>query len=445
MRIIAAPVRPGSAADIVRNLADGLRRLLSGQVVRVDQQDVEPYLAGLANDRTAGQYGRATTKVVAAFQEQHGLPGIGEVDEATATALNEVLRELGAFDVPDDAEWVVRGEVVGPSGPVDRLTVEVYDRDLFFGRDRPGGGQFLGAAAVSESRFEIAYTTDAFAAADIDGTPDLIVRVMRDGAAVPDVRIIRIPDGGSDLTVPADAAVTAEESVLGFPARRTELVRIELDGGEPLRSEYDRVWQGIEPLLPAGEPGADVAAREARVIEAAAQFDEASSSTSRSSSARPAWSSSRSPLWPRPPRWSSRSAATSRPLSSTGCTAAASRACAPWRRPRSPTSTPASASRRRARRSHQSSNRSGSSRRRRSTGWRRSSPSARPPRRTSRRCVRSWPGDRAHRRAGGLPPVAGGARGAAAAVLGGAPHARHVRRAGRRDPLRGGAVRPGRR
>ena len=53
------------------------------------------------------------------------------MDEATAKELNKLLQELRAFDTPQ-AEWVVRGQVVDASGPLNDIQVSVFDRDLFF-------------------------------------------------------------------------------------------------------------------------------------------------------------------------------------------------------------------------------------------------------------------------------------------------------------------------
>ena len=49
-------------------------------------------------EQTNQHFGASTRQAVSKFQTEHQLPTTGEVDEATANALNTALAEKGAFD-----------------------------------------------------------------------------------------------------------------------------------------------------------------------------------------------------------------------------------------------------------------------------------------------------------------------------------------------------------
>lgn len=278
------PVGQGGHGDRVAGLQDGLRLLLDRRALRIDDAGRHEIEQMLAAERQERRYSDGTARFVAAFQRQHGLDETGEVNEATAARLNEALREHGAVDARTDPQWIVRGQVTGLSGPVDGVTVSVYDRDLFFGRDDEADtGQLLGTASSGSLSgadggwFEIRFLTSGFASEDIpsaDGRiePDLVFVLERDEGQCADVRIVRLPDGETLLE---EKTVSADDLVLGIQPRQTETVRIELDGGPSSLSEYDRVWQAMIPLIAEAHAPGVTPERQGEIVTGAAErFDE---------------------------------------------------------------------------------------------------------------------------------------------------------------------------
>lgn len=188
------------------------------------------------------------------------------------------------FDAPQP-EWVVRGQVVDAGGPLNDIQVSVFDRDLFFRRGGANTGQPLGNGTTKklptrneDGWFEFACRTSDFAAVDVprEGTPtpDLIFALSRDGQPLEKFQIYRLPDGKE---VAEETLVSDEDLILGIQARKVEEVRIVIEGRQPKRepSEYERLIQAIEPLLPERAPaGADAAQREALVSAPVLRFDE---------------------------------------------------------------------------------------------------------------------------------------------------------------------------
>ena len=89
----------------------------------------------VSNEETERRYyGASTRQAVRKFQEEHGLQASGEVDEATAERLNELLEERGAFEdiaAGAPARFTVKGMVRDETGGgLPRLTVRVYEREL---------------------------------------------------------------------------------------------------------------------------------------------------------------------------------------------------------------------------------------------------------------------------------------------------------------------------
>ena len=169
MQPITAPITRDAVNASLSNLQEALQYLLDHEGVHVSDADRAAYAELLTRERRDGQFSDGTSRLVGVFQEQHGLPLTGEVNDQTAESLNAVLRELGAFD-DAASDWVVRGQVVGTDGPVNDVTVAVYDRDLFFRRHDAASGQLLGTAITGlnpesgvNGWFSVAYRTSDFA------------------------------------------------------------------------------------------------------------------------------------------------------------------------------------------------------------------------------------------------------------------------------------------
>lgn len=285
MNKIIFPLKRGMQGPAVADLQAALQLLIDrGIILRDDEGARRELSVALRPEREGQTYGSATRKLVGIFQEERRLQPSGEVDERTAGALNRLLQEIGAFDTPQ-AEWVVRGQVVDASGPLNDIQVSVFDRDLFFRRGGANTGQPLGNGTTKklptkneDGWFEFVFATADFAAGDepVEGvtTPDLIFALSRDGQPLEKFQIHRLPDGKE---VAEETLVSDDDLILGIQARKVEEVRILIPGGEPKRdlSEYERLIQAIEPLLPKRAPaGADAAQREVLVGAAVQRFDE---------------------------------------------------------------------------------------------------------------------------------------------------------------------------
>jgi hypothetical protein len=194
--------------------------------------------------------------------------------------------DLRLGDVPARKPLIVRGQVVDASGPLNDIQVSVFDRDLFFRRGGANTGQTLGNGPTKrlptkkeDGWFEFAYATSDFAAGDVppteaDPTPDLVFALSQDGQPLEKFQIFRLPDGQE---LAEETLVSDDDLILGIQARKVEEVRIVIEGGEPKRelSEYERLIQAIEPLLPERAPAdASDARREALVNAAVQLFDE---------------------------------------------------------------------------------------------------------------------------------------------------------------------------
>ncbi len=275
----------GMKGTEVGDLQSALQLFLDrGIIMKNDEAAQKKLSAALQLERAEqNNYGSITRKLVSLFQDDRPLQPGGEVDEPTANAMNELLQELGAFDT--QAEWVVRGQVLDASGPINGIQVSVYDRDLFFRRDRANTIPPLGSDTTrrnlttdKDGWFEIAYDTIKFEAGDVpkDGNtiPDLIIVLSRDGQTLDKFQLYQLPDG-KELT--EETLVSDDDLIMGIQARRVEEVRILIPGGEPKRqlSEYERLIRAIEPLLPERAPAdASFAQREAVMSAAVQQFDE---------------------------------------------------------------------------------------------------------------------------------------------------------------------------
>lgn len=197
----------------------------------------------------------------------------------------KVRVDLTIGDTLEKQPFILRGQVVNASGPINGIQVSAFDRDLFFRRDGANTGQQLGNEITKphptkneDGWFEFTYATSDFSVGDVPigdhPIPDLIFALSRDAQALEKFQIFRLPDGEELVE---ETLVSDDDLILGVQARKVEEVRIVVAGGEPRRplSEYERLIQAIEPLLPERAPaGEDEAQREAVVGAAVLRFDE---------------------------------------------------------------------------------------------------------------------------------------------------------------------------
>ena len=173
-----------------------------------------------ADELAAQHAGPATIALVQEFQKRASLrpqPGM-LIDQATAAAMNALLREHGVATTDVQNSFWVRGIVRTAGGQSTRgLTISAYDQDL---RKR----QLLGRAAVrADGEYTIVYGPSSFGNAEIGG-PDLVLEVG--GAA-----------GGVIFTSPVNFNV---------PGTFNYDIQLPAGTGE---AEYDATLRLIQPLL----------------------------------------------------------------------------------------------------------------------------------------------------------------------------------------------------
>ena len=98
MNPITTPIKTDNK-EAVTNLQAALVFLLSNQSLQLTADALKELQKQWQQEQREASYGEATTKLVAAFQQQYGVAdNSGKVDEETAAKLNELLKGLGAFD-----------------------------------------------------------------------------------------------------------------------------------------------------------------------------------------------------------------------------------------------------------------------------------------------------------------------------------------------------------
>lgn len=233
MKVIVPTINRNSQGEAVSNLQDGLLFLLRRQLIRVADEERRFFEEGLIREQQIQRYDDITQKSVGIFQEQNGLQISGEVDDATAQALNLLFRENGAFNEPET--FVVKGTLSLPDNiPVPNITIRAFDRDL---RSRELLGQ---TTTNADGYYEIFYTRKQFSRAEKQ-TADLIV-----AAVVPIL---------GDATIAAVAAKverfrTLAESPTLFNAPAVAEINLTIAADiVQLPSEYARLIQALADLL----------------------------------------------------------------------------------------------------------------------------------------------------------------------------------------------------
>ena len=99
MNKIIFPLKLRMKNSAVGDLQDALQLLLDrGLILANDEGARRELTAVLLRERAAQTYGSGTRKLVSIFQEERQLQTGGAVDEATAEALNVLLREKSTKD-----------------------------------------------------------------------------------------------------------------------------------------------------------------------------------------------------------------------------------------------------------------------------------------------------------------------------------------------------------
>lgn len=248
MNKIIFPLKRRMQGPTVADLQDALKLLLDrGALLASDEAARQELSKALQRERAEQTFGGATTKLVGRFQEERRQQPTGEVDEATAKALNALLTELGAFDrEPAPKFYIVSGAVRREDGlPLQRLRVraayEAEQRSLRLGED----------ITDAEGRYTVRYD----ALPGVDAINLKVSAIDEDGQALASSQVVpnAKPVETIDLTVPiappAANRQTIEGAILlehGLPAEKLKLrlYRRDFGGKTTLLSETTTVGAG---------------------------------------------------------------------------------------------------------------------------------------------------------------------------------------------------------
>jgi hypothetical protein len=237
MNKIISPLRQDMQGTAVADLQGALKVLLDrGPILRDDEVARRELSVELEREQSTQTYGGATRKLVGIFQETHHLEVRGEVDERTASTLNAVLQELGAFDIPPEVQRrVVAGRVTQEDQSPFKGAVALF-------HDSDQGSIRLGETTTdADGRYTIRYE----ALPGSDGGNARVAVLDKDGRTLKSSRIGAGPLQVVDLVVP-NAQPAAD-------ARRVE-GRIAFDHGAPAQGLTLRLYR-------LGFGGADAADR----------------------------------------------------------------------------------------------------------------------------------------------------------------------------------------
>lgn len=251
------PIQPIHLKDqgaAVANLHAGLLFLIRNQV-GISDNDRRILEQGLASELREQTFRDWTAHLVSLWQEQLAdrfhLIKNGDVDQATADALNKILAELGApadgdpIDPPKPVACEVRGVVrLADASPAREARVAAYDRDL-------RKEELLGETQTdSAGAYRIAYSDQQFRKREHGGA-DLVVKALAaDGSllAASPVLFNAPAKAVIDLTIPAQTLVPPtlfEKIAAALPPL--------LDGVKVEELEEDNEHQDLSFL--AGETG----------------------------------------------------------------------------------------------------------------------------------------------------------------------------------------------
>jgi hypothetical protein len=170
---ITPPLRRRMQGPAVAVLQDALELLLErGELLGGDEGEEKPELsvAGIKREQEEQVYGSSTAELVAEFQRERRLEPTGEVDDDTATAINTLLKDLGAPD--REPAYEVDGRVTSQvTASVGGLRVVVVDKGV--------GGDVALADATTDlnGNFSATFSDSELKRRGKD-KPDLQVRVF---------------------------------------------------------------------------------------------------------------------------------------------------------------------------------------------------------------------------------------------------------------------------
>ena len=241
MARIVAPLSRGMSGSEVADLQEGLQLLLErNQLFRDDDSVRRELAAALRREQGRKAFGNATAKLVAGFQDQYGLESSGQVDERTASVMNDLLGRGGGpveperpvepenpVEPPPEFRCLVRGHVKYRGGlSIPDATVRAFHREL---RSEVELGE---AKTDEDGNFEIYYNFDGSRArGSSDRPPDLFVRVSDQSG-----------EGGSERVL--------GESPTHFAAQPILKIRVQINGG-PARiwSDFEQIEREVAPYL----------------------------------------------------------------------------------------------------------------------------------------------------------------------------------------------------
>ena len=233
MSKVTFPLRRRARGPEVADLQDVLRRLLEhGRLLANDEGAHRELMAGLESERAKQVYAEATSTLVQRFQEERHLRVAGDVDEATAKALNELHAELegdegrgeggggegggGEGEPGDRPGYVVDGRVASrTSAAVAGLVIRVFDRGV--------GGDAQIAETTTQRRGTYRTTFP-------------LGFVRRRGKDAPDLQV-RVFDGDRLLAA----------SAVRYDASHHETIDVLLDdkASRALASEFDTLREAV--------------------------------------------------------------------------------------------------------------------------------------------------------------------------------------------------------
>ncbi len=208
MKPISAPISSQANAESISNLQEALLFILRTPTLELSAEDAGALRQRVGEDRALGSFGHATEKLLRMFQARRQLPEAPSVDERCAEALNEVLRQFGAFETSNGAGvFVVSGRVLGgDKSPLEDAVVRAFHEN-----DR--ASVRLGEDATdAEGRYTIRYQS-------LPGVGAIQLRVAvlsRDGTPITSSQpIAATPLEVVDLTAPLLRTPTAKRRIEG--------------------------------------------------------------------------------------------------------------------------------------------------------------------------------------------------------------------------------------